>query len=159
MVAATIILLVAVIFGKQAGRGVRIGACGLGHLTRQSCSINQGERIHQEHRSGPGHGVGEVISQLGDLLVESRVPRAGAPKSATYTGDGYMTVRHPETRVVEEALRLIAGKLRITDSHPATPADTPESRRERWARDLGYFRERRNNPSWDHGHPPSPSGA
>lgn len=98
-------------------------------------------------------GIGQVTSHLGDILVESRLPRAGAPKSATYTGDGYMTVRHPETRVVEEALRIIARDVHITYSHPGTLDALPESRRERWARSLGHFNARLNQPSWDHGHP------
>jgi hypothetical protein len=111
---------------------------------------------------GAGHGdvvrVGgleEVRSHLRDLLIESRSPQPGVPKSATYTGDGYMTLRHPETRVVEEALRLIARGVHITYSRPVPP----ESRLERWARTLGYFHEKLNNPAWDHRDLPGPGRA
>ena len=42
-------------------------------------------------------GLEEVRRRLGDGLVDSRLPRIGGSKSHTYTGDGYITVRHPET--------------------------------------------------------------
>lgn len=99
-------------------------------------------------------GLDEVNSRLGDLLVDHRPPQPGAPRSATYTGDGYMTVRHAETRVVEAALRLIAETVRITYTHPATPDAAPEDRRERWAGRLGYFDQQLYRPAWEHASPP-----
>ncbi|MGH6891520.1 MAG: ATP-grasp domain-containing protein, partial [Dongiaceae bacterium] len=59
-------------------------------------------------------GIEAVSRQVGKLLVETRLPRVGATKSATYTGDGYITVRHPETRVVEDALQWIAQTIHVT---------------------------------------------
>jgi hypothetical protein len=59
-------------------------------------------------------GLEEVRHQVGDDLVDSRVPRAGRRKSPSYTGDGYITVRHPETEVVRDYLELIANTVRIT---------------------------------------------
>ena len=59
-------------------------------------------------------GLEEVRRQVGDDLVDSRVPRAGRWKSRSYTGDGYITVRHPETEVVRDYLELIANTVRIT---------------------------------------------
>jgi hypothetical protein len=60
------------------------------------------------------HGIGEVEQQVGEMLVDGRLPRVGAPKAATYTGDGYLTVRHPKTEAVEVALDLIAKTIRIS---------------------------------------------
>jgi hypothetical protein len=95
-------------------------------------------------------GVGEVKLRLGEVLVESRPPRVGAPKSATYTGDGFMTVRHPETQVVEEALQFIAKKVLISYSQKEAAGPRAESRREQWAGRLGYFDQQLNRPAWDH---------
>lgn len=47
------------------------------------------------------------------LVVESKLPREGQAASGTYEGDGYIIVRHPETRVVEEALRHIVSTIRV----------------------------------------------
>jgi hypothetical protein len=94
-------------------------------------------------------GVEAVGRQLGDLLVEHRPPRPGAPKSASYTGDGYITVRHAETRVVEDALRFIAETIRVTYSHPSSSDSPSESCRERWAGRLGYFDQQLYRPAWD----------
>ena len=56
----------------------------------------------------------DVVKQLvGELIVEARLPLLQAAKAASYTGDGYITVRHPETRMVEQALRSIAETVRI----------------------------------------------
>jgi hypothetical protein len=103
-------------------------------------------------------GVEEVSRKLGETLVDSLLPKVGAAKSATYTGDGYMTVRHPETRVVEEALRLIAESVRISYSRPEIPGDEPTPRREQWVSRLGYFDQQLNRPVWDHGPSLGPAG-
>src|SRR5262249_21247334 len=59
-------------------------------------------------------GLEEVRRRVGDDLVDSRVPRAGRRKSLSYTGDGYITVRHSETEVVRDYLEMIANTVRIT---------------------------------------------
>jgi hypothetical protein len=93
-------------------------------------------------------GFETVQQRLGDLLVEFHLPRVGAPKSATYTGDGYMTVRHPETRAVEEALQLIARTVRITYTQPASdrPANDID---EQGSQRLHRFDQQLNRPAWD----------
>jgi hypothetical protein len=69
-------------------------------------------------------GFEEVRRRVGDDLVDSRMPRAGRWKSPSYTGDGYITVRHPETEVVRDYLELIANTVRITyTSDDETPVD------------------------------------
>src|SRR5262249_44819381 len=52
-------------------------------------------------------GIEEVQREFVDLLVDARWPQIGARKSATYTGDGFVTIRDPNTTVVEDALRQI----------------------------------------------------
>jgi Carbamoyl-phosphate synthase L chain, ATP binding domain len=94
-------------------------------------------------------GFESVRQRVGDLLVEFRLPRIGAAKSDTYTGDGYVTVRHPETRVVEDALQLIAETVRITYSRPLSPGAS-ETGSEQWSRRLQYFDRQLNKPAWDH---------
>jgi hypothetical protein len=95
------------------------------------------------------HGIESVRWQVGSLVVEARLPRVGAAKSATYTGDGYITVRHPETRVVEVALQLIAQTVRITYSHSGLPAPSNEATGEQWSERLLYFDKQLNKPAWD----------
>lgn len=66
-------------------------------------------------------GIEAVRQHIGALLVDARLPRVGATKSATYTGDGYITVRHPETEVVEDALQLSrkpSGSPTASRKHP-----------------------------------------
>jgi formate-dependent phosphoribosylglycinamide formyltransferase (GAR transformylase) len=58
-------------------------------------------------------GLQEIIDDLGALCVEAKLPRPGQSPSGTYEGEGYMIVRHPETRVVEEALREIVTRVRV----------------------------------------------
>jgi hypothetical protein len=59
------------------------------------------------------HGVDEVNRQVSNLVVESRLPRQGEPASSDYTGQGYVTVRDPQTEVVRDALRRIVTGIRV----------------------------------------------
>ena len=98
-----------------------------------------------------GIGSGEIVkvtaldavaSQLGDLLVDLRAPVVGAAKSDTYTGDGYITVRHPETAVVARAFDYITQTVRITYSDTQS-----RSLRENWTRRLQY--NQLYKPAWE----------
>lgn len=69
-----------------------------------------------------GQGFGKVTSvegldalrrELGDLVVEARLPRPGQPKAESYEGEGFVILRHPETEVVAEGLRKIVSTLRV----------------------------------------------
>lgn len=53
------------------------------------------------------HGLEQAQRELGHLVVETKLPQLGARPSTSYEGDGYALLRHPETRVVEQALRRI----------------------------------------------------
>lgn len=99
-------------------------------------------------------GLDNVKQQLGPLLVDARLPRAGAPKSETYTGDGYITVRHPETRVVEDALESVARTVRIAYSNPEDPSPSRAGGAE-WSRQIKYFAKQLNRPAWDNDSMPS----
>lgn len=97
---------------------------------------------------GVGSGVVEEVNGLdvverefGELLVEVRRPRSGTPKSVSYTGDGFITIRHPETHVVQEALEEIAQHIRITYSSNAHAAAEWRER----LHNLGEL----NRPAWD----------
>ena len=45
--------------------------------------------------------------------IESRLPQAGQVSSASYEGDGYVIVRHPDTAVVTDALRRLVTTVRV----------------------------------------------
>ena len=80
---------------------------------------------------GPGSGSVEIVDgidtiqhELQSLIVESRWPKIRGPKSATYTGDGFVTLRHPDVTVVQNALDFIDKTVRITYSslRPSEPS-------------------------------------
>ncbi len=97
---------------------------------------------------GVGSGVVEDVTglelvqqQFNDLLVDARWPRIGAKKSVSYTGDGFITIRHPETAVVQTALTTIGELVRITYSSDSFTAAN-------WRERLYNFAEL-NRPAWD----------
>jgi hypothetical protein len=47
------------------------------------------------------------------LVVDSRMPRPAQPSSGSYEGDGFITVRHPDTAVVTEALKQLVTTVRV----------------------------------------------
>jgi hypothetical protein len=59
------------------------------------------------------HGLIEVQKKFGHLVVESRLPRIGQSPSDSYEGDGYVIVRHPESNVIDHALRQIVSTVRV----------------------------------------------
>lgn len=59
------------------------------------------------------HGLEAVQREVGHLVVDSRLPRPGQPAASDYLGEGYVTVRDPDTGVVRDALRRIVGGVRI----------------------------------------------
>jgi len=58
-------------------------------------------------------GLDEAQRRCGSLVVEVRLPKEGQAPSDSYEGDGYIIVRHPETAVVEQALRDILSIVRV----------------------------------------------
>jgi biotin carboxylase len=58
-------------------------------------------------------GLDEAQRELGPLVVETRLPRPGQAPASSYEGDGYVVLRHPETRVVGEALQRLVQLVRV----------------------------------------------
>ena len=58
-------------------------------------------------------GLEEAQRELGELVVEARLPRPGQPRGDGYEGEGWVLLRHPETEVVEEALLRLLTLLRV----------------------------------------------
>ncbi len=59
------------------------------------------------------HGLDEAQREYGELVVETKLPRIGQPPASGYEGEGYVIIRHPDTQVVEQALRRIVTLLRV----------------------------------------------
>jgi ATP-grasp domain len=89
-------------------------------------------------------GVETVRRELGELVMDLRLPRVGASKSDTYTGDGYVTIRHPETQAVDDALDFIAQTIQISYSNQDA---LPESLRDGWNKRLQY--NQLYKPAWE----------
>ena len=99
-----------------------------------------------------GAGSGQIQSiegfeiverELKDVIVEVCLPRAGAVKASTYTGDGYVTVRHTETAAVEAALDFVSHTLRINYSD----AGPVPALRDEWSKRLQY--NQLYKPAWE----------
>jgi hypothetical protein len=59
------------------------------------------------------HGLDELPPEVTSLVVDSRLPRPGQPSSGSYEGDGYITIRHPDTGVVAAALKQLVSTVRV----------------------------------------------
>ena len=58
-------------------------------------------------------GVERAQELVGRHVVESRLPTPGAPRSDSYEGDGHVIVRHPDTAVVEAAMKTIIETIQV----------------------------------------------
>lgn len=58
-------------------------------------------------------GLEQAQREVGHLVVEARLPRAGQPQASSYEGEGYAIVRHPQTEVVHQALRHLVRSVRV----------------------------------------------
>ncbi len=59
------------------------------------------------------HGLDVAQREFGALVVEAKLPKAGEAQPAGYEGVGHVILRHPETAVVEAALRRIVSLIRV----------------------------------------------
>jgi hypothetical protein len=80
----------------------RTWAAGTVYLRGQGAGIIQGTR-----------GLDALPPEVDELVVDSRLPRPGQPSSGSYEGDGYVTVRHPDTAVVVDALKQLVSTIRV----------------------------------------------
>jgi hypothetical protein len=87
-------------------------------------------------------GIETVKRELGDIIVDARWPKAGARKSDTYTGDGYITLRHPETSTVKNALASIRDTIKLTYSEREANLE--------WKDRFQNYKEL-NRPAWEVG--------
>jgi biotin carboxylase len=58
-------------------------------------------------------GFEPLQQALGNLIVEQKLPKPGQPKADSYEGEGYVIVRHPDTIVVERAVKQLAERVRV----------------------------------------------
>jgi biotin carboxylase len=59
------------------------------------------------------HGWDVVQRDLRELITDVKLPEVGIAASTSYEGEGFVLVRHPETKVVEEAVQRIVSLMRI----------------------------------------------
>ena len=59
------------------------------------------------------HGLEEIATSLGDIVVEAKLPQTGQPPSGSYEGEGFVIVRHPESEVVSSALKKIISTIHV----------------------------------------------
>jgi hypothetical protein len=57
--------------------------------------------------------VDAVNKKVRKWVEEAKLPQPGAPKSDSYEGDGFVVVRDPETKTVEDVLQYIIENLRV----------------------------------------------
>lgn len=58
-------------------------------------------------------GLELIAREFGDLITDVKLPTPGQEPSASYEGEGYIVVRHPETAVVRAALARIVEVARV----------------------------------------------
>ena len=58
-------------------------------------------------------GLDRVQEEIGSLVCDVRLPEVGQPPAATYEGDGFILLRHPETAVVERAIRRVVELVHV----------------------------------------------
>jgi hypothetical protein len=59
------------------------------------------------------HGLDALPAEVTAQVVDSQLPRPGQPSSGSYTGDGWITVRHRDTAAVTAALKTIVSTVRV----------------------------------------------
>lgn len=59
------------------------------------------------------HGLQAIARELGDLIIEAKLPQPGQTPSGSYDGEGHIIVRSTETAAVEQALRQIISTVRV----------------------------------------------
>jgi hypothetical protein len=58
-------------------------------------------------------GLEQAQKELGEIVVEAKLPPLGTNPKEGYEGEGYVIVRHPDTAVVEKALKRMVELVRI----------------------------------------------
>jgi len=58
-------------------------------------------------------GLDQAQKELGDLVVEARLPQKGQPKASSYEGEGYVILRDKDTERVRAGLQRLVHLLRV----------------------------------------------
>lgn len=66
-----------------------------------------------EGRVSHVEGLDEIRTRYADIITDIRRPKTGQEKSASYEGEGYIILRHPDATVVEAALKDIVENVRV----------------------------------------------
>ena len=59
------------------------------------------------------HGLSEAQAKMGGFVVDVRLPLAGAPRSTSYEGDGWVVIQHSDTEVVKRAAWELITTIRV----------------------------------------------
>jgi biotin carboxylase len=59
------------------------------------------------------HGLDQVQREIGSLVVDAKLPTAGQAPTGSYEGEGFVILRHPETAVVQRALRRLISLVHV----------------------------------------------
>ena len=59
------------------------------------------------------HGLDQVRHEIGSLVVDVKLPTAGQTPTGSYEGEGFVILRHPDTGVVQRALRRLISLVRV----------------------------------------------
>lgn len=59
------------------------------------------------------HGLDQVQREVGSLVVDAKLPSAGQAPTGSYEGEGFVILRHPETAVVQQALKRLISLVRV----------------------------------------------
>lgn len=59
------------------------------------------------------HGLARAQEEIGQLVVETDLPKLGQSPSGSYEGEGFVILRHRETEVVERALHRLISLIRV----------------------------------------------
>ncbi|MCU0625389.1 MAG: ATP-grasp domain-containing protein [Gemmatimonadaceae bacterium] len=59
------------------------------------------------------HGIEQVHQEFGHMICDARLPHLGQGPTGSYEGDGFIILRHPETAVVEHAVRRVVELVKV----------------------------------------------
>ncbi len=59
------------------------------------------------------HGLEQAQREMGELVVDVKLPKQGQQRSTSYEGEGYAILRHPRTEVVAEALKRLVQIVKV----------------------------------------------
>jgi len=58
-------------------------------------------------------GLEAIRSKYNDIITDIRIPKPDQEASLSYEGEGFIILRHPDSKIVEDALKNIVEKVRV----------------------------------------------